>query len=230
VVLVIVGDIKPESVLKLLKKYYGSWERGYQASEVKPEPPQKAERTGSATYPGKTLPILDMAFKGDAFDPGSVDFAAAAVFGDLAFGETSDIYKKLYIQEQRVDALRASIPLQRDMPLFEITARVKKDEDIAPVQEEILKTIASFQTVPVDAQRLAGAKKRRRYEFLMNLDTPDRVAGRLAYFVAITGGIEAVDAYYATLAKVTPEDIMNAAKKYFVPERRTVVVLKGAAQ
>ena len=64
----------------------------------------------------------------------------------------------------------------------------------------------------------------------MNLDTPDRVAGRLAYFVAITGGIEAVDAYYATLAKVTPEDIMNAAKKYFVPERRTVVVLKGAAQ
>ncbi len=230
VVLVIVGDIKPVAVLDLVKKYYSSWEKGYKASEVQQEPPQKAERTGSASYPGKTLPILDMAFKGDAFDPGSADFAAAAVFGDLAFGETSDIYKKLYIQEQRVDALRASIPLQRDMPLFEITSRVKKDEDVALVQEEILKTIASFQTVPVDPQRLAGAKKRRRYEFLMNLDTPDRVAGRLAYFVAITGGIEGVDTYYATLANVTPDDIMNAAKKYFVPERRTVVVLKGAAQ
>jgi predicted Zn-dependent peptidase len=46
----------------------------------------------------------------------------------------------------------------------------------------------------------------------------------------MTGGIEAVDAYYATLAKVTPEDIMNAAKKYFIPERRTIMVLKGAAQ
>ena len=230
VVLLIVGDIKPDAVLKLVKKYYSGWQKGYEPSSVQQEPPQKAERAGTVAYPGKTLPILDMAFKGDAFDPANADFVAATVLGDLAFGETSDIYKKLYIQEQRVDALQASIPLQRDMPLFEIVARIKKDEDIPLIQDEILKTIASFQATPVDAQRLAGVKKRGRYEFLMNLDTPDKGAGRLAYFVANTGGIDAVDAYYTALAKVTPEDIMNAAKKYFVPERRTIVVLKGAAK
>ena len=230
VVILVVGDVKPDAVLKLVRKYYSGWQKGYEPSRVQQEPPQKAERTGTVTYPGKTLPILDMAFKGDAFDPANTDFVAATVFGDLAFGETSDIYKKLYIQEQRVDALHASIPLQRDMPLFEIVARIKKDEDIPAIQDEVLKTIASFQTTPVDAQRLAGVKKRRRYEFLMNLDTPDRVAGRLAYFVAITGGIDAVDAYYTALAKVTPEDVIKAAKKYFVPERRTIVVLKGEAK
>jgi zinc protease len=230
VVLLIVGDVKPDAVLKLVKKYYSGWQKGYEPSSVQQEPPQKEERTGTVTYPGKTLPLLDMAFKGDAFDPANTDFVAATVLGDLAFGETSDIYKKLFIQEQRVDALQASIPLQRDVPLFELVARIKKDEDIPLIQEELLKTIASFQTTPVNAQRLAGVKKRRRYEFLMNLDTPDRVAGRLAYFVAITGGIDAVDAYYTALAKVTPEDIMKAAKKYFIPERRTIVVLKGAAK
>jgi zinc protease len=230
VVILVVGDVKPDAVLKLVRKYYSGWQKGYEPSSVQQEPPQKAERTGTVTYPGKTLPILDMAFKGDAFDPANTDFVAATVFGDLAFGETSDIYKKLYIQEQRVDELQASIPLQRDMPLFEIVARIKKDEDIPLIQDEVLKTVASFQTTPVDAQRLAGVKKRRRYEFLMNLDTPDRVAGRLAYFVAITGGIDAVDAYYTALAKVTPEDVMKAAKKYFVPERRTIVVLKGEAK
>ena len=230
VVILVVGDVKPDAVLKLVRKYYSGWQKGYEPSSVQQEPPQKAERTGTVTYPGKTLPILDMAFKGDSFDPANTDFVAATVFGDLAFGETSDIYKKLYIQEQRVDELQASIPLQRDMPLFEIVARIKKDEDIPLIQDEVLKTVASFQTTPVDAQRLAGVKKRRRYEFLMNLDTPDRVAGRLAYFVAITGGIDAVDAYYTALAKVTPEDVMKAAKKYFVPERRTIVVLKGEAK
>jgi zinc protease len=230
VVILVVGDVKPDAVLKLVRKYYSGWQKGYEPSSVQQEPPQKAERTGTVTYPGKTLPILDMAFKGDAFDPANTDFVAATVFGDLAFGETSDIYKKLYIQEQRVDELQASIPLQRDMPLFEIVARIKKDEDIPLIQDEVLKTVASFQTTPVDAQRLTGVKKRRRYEFLMNLDTPDRVAGRLAYFVAITGGIDAVDAYYTALAKVTPEDVMKAAKKYFVPERRTIVVLKGEAK
>ena len=230
VVLLIVGDIKPDAVLKMVRKYYSPWQKGYEPPDVQQEPPQTGERTGTVEYPGKTLPILDMAFKGDAFDPANAAFVAATVLGDLAFGETSDIYKKLYIQEQRVDAIGASIPVQRDVPLFEIVSRIKKDEDITLIQEEILKTIAAFQTTPVDASRLAGVKKRRRYEFLMNLDTPDRVAGRLAHFVAITGGIEALDAYYTALANVTPEDIMKAAKKYFTPERRTIVVLKGAAR
>ena len=230
VVILVVGDVKPDAVLKLVRKYYSGWQKGYEPSSVQQEPPQQAERTGTVTYPGKTLPILDMAFKGDSFDPANTDFVAATVLGDLAFGETSDIYKKLYIQEQRVDALQASIPMQRDVPLFEIVARIKKDEDIPAIQDEVLNAIALFQTTPVDPQKLAGVKKRRRYEFLMNLDTPDRVAGRLAHVVAITGGIEAVDGYYTALAKVTPEDIMKAAKKYFVPERRTIVVLKGAAK
>jgi zinc protease len=230
VVLLIVGDIKPDAVLKLVKKYYSTWQKGYVPSAVQQEPPQNGERTGSVAYPGKTLPVLDMAFKGDAFDPANADFVAATILGDLAFGETSDIYKKLYIQEQRVDAIQASIPMQRDMPLFEIVARIKKEEDISAIQEEVLKTIAAFQSTPVDEHRLAGVKKRRRYEFLMNLDTPDRVAGRLSRMVAITGGIEGIDAYYTALARVTPEEIMNAAKKYFVPERRTVIVLKGAAK
>ncbi|HMK38257.1 MAG TPA: pitrilysin family protein [Bacteroidota bacterium] len=230
VVLLIVGDIKPDAVLPLVRKYYSSWQKGYEPSDVRQEPPQTGERTGTVTYPGKTLPILDMAFKGDAFDPANPDFVAATVLGDLAFGETSDIYKKLYIQEQRVDAIGASIPVQRDVPLFEIVSRIKKEEDIPLIQEEILRTIAAFQATPVDSGRLAGVKKRRRYEFLMNLDTPDRVAGRLAHIVAVTGGIEAVDAYYTALAKVTPEEIMKAAQKYFTPERRTIVVLKGAAR
>jgi len=230
VVLLIVGDIKPDAVLKLVKKYYGPWQKGYQASDVKPEPPQTAERSGEVSYPGKTLPILDMGYKGDAFDPSNTDFVAAGVFGELAFGSTSDLYKKLYIKEQRVDALQASIPSQRDMPLFEIVARVKNADDIAPIRGEIEKTIAQFQSTPVDPQRLAGVKKRSRYEFLMSLDTPDRVAGHLAHTVAITGGIEALDAYYTTLAKITPDDVMRAAGKYFVPARRTTVVLKGVTQ
>ena len=64
----------------------------------------------------------------------------------------------------------------------------------------------------------------------MGLDTPDRVAGGLSRFVAITGGIEIIDQLYSSMDKVTPQDIMHAAQKYFVPERRNVVVLKGVQQ
>jgi zinc protease len=228
VVIVIAGDIDQAATMKLIKHYYSGWEKGYEAPKIVPEPPQKGERTGEVTYPGKTLPIIDIAYKGDALDPKNMDFAAAQLLGDLAFGETSDLYKKLVIQEQKVQNLGASIPVNRDLPLFEIYSMVKKVEDLPVVRDEVYRTLEAFKTTPVDEKRLNDLKRRNKYGFLMGLDTPDHVAGGLARFVALTGGIEVVDQFYAQLNKVTPQDIMAAAKKYFVPEQRTVVVLKGA--
>jgi len=230
VVLLIVGDVNVGKTMALIKKHYAGWERGYQPSTVVPEPPQTAERTGEVSYQGKTLPIIDIAYKGEAFDPTNRGFVAAILMGELAFGGTSDLYKKLYIQEQRVEEMQGSLPSQRDMPLFEVVAKVKKEEDVPAIRDEVYRTIATFQSTPVDAQRLADVKKRRKYGFLMNLDTPEKVAGRLATTIALTGGIEAIDQLYAEIDRVTPDDIMAAARRYFTPERRTVVVLKGARQ
>jgi len=82
----------------------------------------------------------------------------------------------------------------------------------------------------VSVQRLADLKKRQKYAFLTGLDTPDRVAGGLARFVALSGGIEVIEELYKAYERVTPEDVMEAAAAYFTPEQRTVVVLKGAQQ
>jgi zinc protease len=95
------------------------------------------------------------------------------------------------------------------------------------VRDDVYKTIADYQKTMVDPQRLNDLKKRNKYSFLMNLDTPNKVAGGMARFVALTGGIEVVDRLYAQFETVTPAELMKAAQKYFVPERRTVVVLKG---
>lgn len=226
-VLVIAGDVNPEPVLALARKYYGGWKRGYEPPAVQPEPPQRGERTANIDYPGKTLPILDIAYKGDAFDPQNREFMAALLLEDLAFGETSELRKKLLLQEQKVQSLGARFPLNRDQPLFEIISMVKKPGDLTYVRDEIYRTLEEFKSTPVPPDRLRDLKRRNKYSFLMSLDTPDAVAGGLARFVALSGGIEIVDAFYAQLETITAEDIMRAARKYFVPERRTVVVVKG---
>jgi zinc protease len=79
----------------------------------------------------------------------------------------------------------------------------------------------------VDATRLRDLKRRNKYSFLMGLDTPDAVAAGLARFISLTGDIAVIDRLYAAADAVTAEDLMRAAKKYFVPERRNVIVLKG---
>lgn len=230
VIIIVTGDIDPQSTITLISTYYGAWEKGYVAPVVTQEPPQTEERRGEVSYPGKTLPIINIGYKGDALDPKNRDFAAALLLGDLAFGETSDLYKKLVIKEQRVQFIAANTPLNRDMPLFEIYSMIKKVDDVDSVRDEVYRTLEQFKVKAADEKRLNDLKRRNKYEFLMGLDTPDRVAGGLARFVALTAGIEIVDQLYAELDLVTAQDIMNAANKYFTPERRTVVVLKGAQQ
>ncbi|MGE5438434.1 MAG: hypothetical protein ACM3UR_01175, partial [Bacteroidota bacterium] len=115
----------------------------------------------------------------------------------------------------------------RDPKLLYIYSMVKDPEDVEYVKEEIYKTLADFQNTLVEKQKLSNLKKKERYSFLMHLDTPDNVAGFLPQFITLTGGIDVVDELYSGLDKITPEDIRQAARFYFMPEKRNVVLVRG---
>jgi zinc protease len=150
------------------------------------------------------------------------------LLGDLAFGETSVIYKKLVLEEQKVQFLGAYTPMNRDQPLFEIAAMVKQEGDVELVRDEIYATLDQYKSAKPDAEKLAQLKRRYKYAFLMDLDTPDSVARQLARPLAVTGTVDCIDRFFAAIDRVTPDDVTRAARKYFVSERRTVMVLKGA--
>ncbi len=226
-VILVVGDVDPPAAFALIRKYYGGWKKGYVPPKIEPEPPQTAERRVEINYPGKTLPILCLAYKGAAFDPGDRDFVAAGLLVDLAFGPTSELYKKLVIRQQKVQFIIADVPLNRDLPLFTIISMVKNPDDIAAVQKDIQQTIAEFQTTPVDEKKLEDVKRHNKYAFLAGLDTPQKVAAALARYVAMTGGIDVVDRLYAEYEKITPDDLRRAAQQYYQPQRCTIAVLKG---
>ena len=150
------------------------------------------------------------------------------MLADLAFGETSDVYKKLVLEQQEVEFLSADLGINRDPGLFEILTRIKDPERVAFVEQELDAVIAHYRDNPPDPQRLADLKSRLKYGFLMRLDTPDNVASSLARIVAVTGGIEAVDQLYTTYETITPEDIQSAARELLDSRRRSVGILRGA--
>ncbi len=131
VVLLVVGDIEPAAVMKLVKEYYGGWRRGYTPAKIPPEPPPSGERNVAVAYPDKTLPILDLAYRSAAFDPDDRDYVASRLLAELAFGETSKLYQKLVLDQQKVESVSAEVPMSRDPSLLEVTAVVKQAEDIA---------------------------------------------------------------------------------------------------
>ena len=225
-VVLVVGDVTPANIFTLVEKHYAGWRPGYEAPQIPVEPEQTAERRFDMTFDGQTLPLLWVSYKLPVYDAADRVRVAADLFADLAFGETSEAYRRLVLDEQVVEDLDASASYNRDPGLLDITARIKDPAKVDYVLGVIDATIKQFRDAPPDAKRLADLQKRLRYGFLMGLQTPDAVASRVAYFVARNGNLSGLDRTYATYAAVTPEDVHAAAEQYLRVERRTVGVLR----
>ena len=225
VVLLIAGDIDSKATLAEIQKQYGGWKGGYQAPKVPVEPKQTAQRRLDVPFDGQTLPILTLNFKGSAFAPGDRTAVAARLAGELCFGETSPLYKKLVLDEQRVESLGAGFDPNRDPGLWTVFAQVKDVKDVPGVEAELWSTLAALQKEPVAPARLDAVRSNIRYSFLSDLSTPDDVCQSLARYVAWTGDVRCVDEFFGTLAQVTPEDVRAAAAKWLVPTNCTVAIL-----
>ena len=224
--ILVVGDIKPKAVRALVDKYWGEWKRGSYKPDIPVEPEQNAPRTAHVDWPSPTLPIVAVAFKGPAYNDATKQTAALDALAYLAFSSTSDLYQKLVVQEQKADAISARSPESVDPSLFQITARVKKAEDLDYVRDRILETVKAFQEKPVDTARLDTVRKRLRYQMALSMDNSDTIAQILARFVALKRTPETMNALYDQYAKLTPEDV-QAAAKLLVDRGRTIVTLTG---
>jgi zinc protease len=102
-------------------------------------------------------------------------------------------------------------------------------KNIDSVRDDIYAALENAKTIPVDAKKLQDIKSHVKYGFAMQLNKPDNVAVTVASYIAVTGNYESMNKVYAMYDKVTAEDVMRAAKKYFAKENRTVVILEHEA-
>ena len=228
VVLVLVGDFDADSAEALIRRYYAGWGPGYQSPDIPVEPPQRAERRKIVRYPGRTLPILSVNYKAPAWSATDKAAVALEVLGEVAFGSNSDLYRKLVIEERRVQYINGNFGLSRDPDLASIATMIARPDDVAAVEGEIQATVDRFKTELVDAKQLDDTKSNLKYGFLMGLETAQNIAFALIPYVVNTGGIEAVDAYYRTLDTITPEDLRAAAERFLVDSGKTVVTMVQA--
>jgi zinc protease len=225
--IIVVGDVKPKAVRAMVDKYWGEWKRGSYKPEIPVEPAQNGPRTAKVDWPSPTLPIVSVAFKAPAYNDATKETAALDALASLAFSATSDLYQKLVVQEQKADAISANAPGNIDAGLFEITARVKKVEDLDYVRERMLETVKAFQEKPVDAARLDTVRKRLRYQVALSMDNSDTIAQILSNYIALKRTPETMNALYDRYAALTPEDVREVAAKYLVEKGRTIVTLTG---
>ena len=228
--LLVVGDVTADKVMPLIEQHYGAWKAGPERPEVPTEPPQTVEQRTSVPWKDASLPMLLIGFHAPAFSTTNIDSAALEVLGELVFAERSPLFRRLVLDEQKVEHIDGSVERHVDPNLFNILARVKQGKDVPYVEKAIYDEIARVAAQGTDDKTLAEVVSRTRYAFAGHLSTADKVALIGSEFLALTGKLEAIDEAFALLSQVTVADVKRVAGKYFTPQNRTVVVLEPGEQ
>ncbi len=227
-IVTIVGDVDFNQSKALIEKYWGGWERGSYTADIPAEPPQEGPKRANVEFHAPTLPLTEIAYRAPAYDDEIIDSAVLDVISYQAFGENSPLYKKLVIEEQKVDALFTDYVDHVDPYPFGIIARVKDPKDLDYVESQILAEIESLKTKAIPAEELAGVKSHLKYQFALSMDSTSAIAGTLAHYLGLRRTPDTINKRYRLYDAVTPQDIQTVAQKYFKPKDQTIVRLGPA--
>lgn len=222
--LVVVGDVTPQRVNDLAETYYGDWERGSYVSNVPVEPMQTATRRVHLQN-GSIPPHISLNYKGPAFNDSEIDMPALDVLSQILFANTSPLYRKLVLEEQKVRFVGGGAGDSRDPSLFSIDASLIDKADMQYVKDEIVQAIDAVRTDGVDLTTLNNVKSNLKYSFAMSIDNPDSIANSLSHYIMLTGDPESINRLYAQYDKVSVDDLQEMVAKYFVESGLTIATI-----
>ncbi|CAN5854525.1 pitrilysin family protein [soil metagenome] len=225
--LVVVGDINENDVIEKIKKYYGDWKRGEYKSEIPAEPTQTEAKFKHIDWDAKTNPHVVVAYRAPAFSEIEKDKASLDLLQAIAFGNNSDLHKKLVLDEQKAVWIDADFGNQVDPELFAVYSQVKDEKDLQYVQDEITKTFQRYTKELVSQKKLDETRSRMKYGFSMAMNSNNAIAGTLARFISLKRSPDTVNKLFALYDSITPEDIRKHAETYFKETNKTVVTLKS---
>ncbi len=228
--IIIAGDVDPERAFALVEKYWGGWAKGGPVPQVPTEPTPNGPLYAHVPWASETLPWMTVGFRGPAAyptpgNPNAGDQQVLDIIGAYAFSESSPLFQRLVLREQKVEMVGSYFPDRVDPGLITVISQVKDKADMAYVRDAIQQELASLRAGPADPGRLQAIRSALKYGFAAALDNTAAVAGAVAPYVAATRSVDTVNEVYRMYDRVTPEDVQRVANKYFVDRGMIVTTL-----
>jgi zinc protease len=234
-ILALVGDLQPEEAHRLIEAYFGDI-----PPQPQPPPPDLTEPAGggprSAVHrdPLAQVPAVIVGYPGPARR--SPDYNAL-VMADvlLTGGDSSRFQLDLVKGRQSVVSYQADLgwPLAgasdyKEPGMYAMFLLHKPQfsgqQMVAQVEEELQK----LRDQPVDRAELDRARTFLRSSRINELQSPLNRARLLAQYEMFDGRPEWITEELNQFLSVTPAQIQAAVRKYFVPERRSVLEIVPA--
>lgn len=223
-VLVVVGDFDIDATMKLIEDAYGSIPAGPPIPAVAAyEPEQKGERRGKVNWPAQTASVL-LGYKAVSArheDAATLDVIQAA----LSIGEGARLERTLVRGLEVVTGASAWFEWRIDPGLFKVhldlAPGASVDKAIAALDAELGK----LHKTRLSPKELARAKNILRGQTLRSISTHNGRAHALGEHEVLFGDWRAVFETLDRYEAVTAEQVQAAARRYLVPDQRTLVEL-----
>jgi zinc protease len=229
--LFVVGDFDAAKVSEVVHAGYRDWKGKRAETHATPEPEQVGARFRALTWKSSTAPRLLVGYRVPSAGANLADTAALAVAGSLVLGESSELYERLVVKEQKLLDLGfdPDDALHRDPGLFVLGARLKAGTSFDEVVLAVADGFAKVGRGEISAAKLDAVRRHLENHLVLSLQTPQALGTALARWAALTGDPASLDGFGKALATVTAEDVARVARTYLVPARRNVITLVPAA-
>jgi len=232
-ILIVVGDVQRDEVQQQVERYFAGFAR--QNLPVT-KPPLQSAAAGPrqvTVYDDYSTPMLFMSFNvptyATALATADVD-ALRLIQALLGAGLSARLSTHLARQQALLSNPVVSYdPLARGDTLFDISASVNPThaKPLPELQQAIWAQLRALQQTPPDPAELARARALLLADRVFGQDS---LEGQADEIVAVLGSglpLSQLDNDAANLARVTPEQIKEAARTYFTRERLAVAYLQA---
>jgi zinc protease len=223
--LVVVGDIKADSLLPTIKQLFEPIPRG---PEPKPIATMESEQKGERRFLLKRdaqVPFVMMGYRVPNFT--SEDSYALDILDSiLSHGKSSRLYQNLVYEQKSSLAVGAEYSLlQTDPGLFYFYALVSPGQKPEVVEEALHREIKRLQADPPTEQELQRAKNQVEATHVFEQDSNFRRAMLLGQAESVGAGWRKIDEFVERIRAVTTKDIQRVARQYLTEDNRTVGTL-----
>jgi zinc protease len=225
-IVAVAGDLSAAAAITEVKASFGAAQRRARAPVVLPqEPPQAAPRFARRTgiYNVSRLAWIYPAVPLQHPDAAALDVLAAIT----GHGRSSRLTSRIREQKQIVHSIGAWSYTPKDIGLFGISASFAPQRE-AEVTNAIAAEITSWLNDGFTAAEVGKARRQNLVGGLAELETMHGMADSIASGVFYAGDPAFTATYLRRLANIDRSDILDAARRYLVPERLSVAILSPA--
>jgi zinc protease len=223
-VIAIVGDVKSSECLEKVRKYFESIPRQPDPDAVDmTEQPRTAERRLALEDPLARLTRVDIAYN---VPPSSdADDAALQVLATvLGSGRSSRLYEAVVHQGQLATNANAFKGESRGPGLFQLSATLNPGKTPADLERVMYGEIEKLQAAPPADWEVEKARASAKRGVVAQLQSSLSRAAAMSQDALFYNDPGRINSRVARFAAVTPADVQRVAKKYLVPENRSVII------